>query len=176
MKPQRKLMREIQELKLWEAWFRVSPAGRNALENLARLKNGGNELTPGNLESAVLATCFIAENYDAEKDEVDNQGHIAGLRYPRKLVATRKKRKPREAAVDSLVAHLTMLFRYFTSDKASYGWGGEPLPTFGEPAYEVTAAFVNAVFPHLKTSADEVARVASRLMREKVRLVRWPLA
>jgi hypothetical protein len=176
MKTHRKLMREIQEFKLWEAWFRVSPAGKSALEKLHRLKNGGNELNPANLASTALATCYIAANYDAENDRVDDQGHLAGLKYQRKLIAARKKRKPASAAEDSLVAHLTMLFRYFTSNESTFGWGGERLPDFGEPCYAVTAGFVNAVFPHLKRSPGEIAKIAARLKKEGVRLVRWPLA
>lgn len=176
MKPHRKLMREVQECKLWEAWFRVSPAGKSALEKLRRLKNAGNELTPANLESTVLATCYIAANYDAGSDEVDNEGHLAGLKYPRKVIATWKKGKPADAAVDSLVAHLTMLFRYFTSKEGEFGWGGEPLPRFGEPCYAVTAGFVSAVFPHLKLTPGKVEKIADRLKQDKVRLVRWPLA
>ncbi len=176
MKTSRELMKEIQEFKLWEAWFSVSPQGREAIHKLRQLKNGGNDLYDGNLISTVLSTCYIALNDNSENKAVDNQGRIAGIKYPKKLIPTRKRRKPTDVATLSLILHLSTLFRYYTSEESTFGWGGEKLPKFGQPCSDVVAAFVNAVFPQAKMDPSQVKKKALRLQKNGIKLAPWALS
>jgi hypothetical protein len=176
MKTSRELMKEIQEFKLWEAWFSVSPQGREAIHKLRQLKNGGNDLYDGNLISTVLSTCYIALNDSSENKAVDNQGRIAGIKYPKKLIPAKKRRKPTNVATLSLILHLSTLFRYYTSEESTFGWGGEKLPKFGQPCSDVVAAFVNAVFPQAKMDPSQVRNKALRLQKNGIKLAPWALS
>jgi len=175
MKTSRELMKEIQEFKLWEAWFSVSPQGKDAINKLRQLKNGGNDLYDGNLISTVLSTCYIALNDHSENKAVDDRGKIAGIKYPKKLIAARKRRRPANVTILSLILHLSTLFRYYTSEESTFGWGGEKLPKFGHPCSDVVAAFVNAVFPQEKMDPSQVKKKALQLQKDGIKLAPWAL-
>lgn len=167
------MIKTVREFRVWRAQFCYSPKGRKAMNKMKRLRQGKNEFPYGNLESSVLQACFQASKFDAEKNDLDSQGRIAGMQFAVSSMKKKGKRKPGNIARNSMILYLSTFFRFYTSDESTYEFVGKKIPAFGEEQPGVVADFVNAVFK--KENLDEafIKRVTRRLNNEGVRLAHW---
>lgn len=143
------------------------------MNKMRQLKRGNNEFPYGNLESNVLAACFLASKYSPKKDQLDSRRRIGGLQLSTSLA--KGSRKPQNVGRNSLVLHLTAFLKFYTSDESSFEWVGQKLPDFGQEDPELVAGFVNAVYMDEKIVAKGVERITLKSQKDGTRLAHWKL-
>lgn len=126
-----------------------------------------------------MARCFLATRQStckaSREPEKARRGYFSagGLFYPVKNSGAKKINDPMEIAKNGLAFQLTAFFRYYGAEDVKYKWGGEPMPEFGEPAYETVAEFMNATWPQDIVAGRQVERRVNRLRDQGVRLANW---
>ncbi len=140
---------------------------------MKRLQQGDNEFPYGNLESSVLATCFLAAKYLPGKDRMDSRRRIGGLQLS--ISASKGRRKPQNVGRNSLILHLSTFLKFYTADESTYDWVGKKVPDFGQDHPEIVAKFVNAVYKGEKIATQAVERFTRKSQKDGLRLAYWEL-
>ena len=167
------MIKTVKEFKVWRAHFCYSKKGKSAIDKMKKLQQGDNEFPYGNLESSVLATCFLASKYLPEKDQMDSRRRIGGLQLS--VSASKGQRKPQNVGRNSLILHLSTFLKFYTADESTFDWVGKKLPAFGQGPPELVAKFINAVYNAENIGTEAVERIIRKSQKDGIRLAHWKL-